>query len=207
MIDDHPITHLGARSLLPECGFDTVLRAEDAGTALRHLDRALPDLIILDLGLPGIGGLALLPQLQSRAPEVPVLVFTMNENPAFARMAMEQSAQGFLSKNALPEQFIAAVRTIMAGRTFLEPRLALTLATGGHAEGRFGDLNAREAQVLRLIAQGQSYDEIADAIHVSYKTVANVSAALRRKLSARNLTELMRVGLEMDRSVPKQLAR
>ncbi|WP_417606528.1 LuxR C-terminal-related transcriptional regulator [Primorskyibacter flagellatus] len=159
------------------------------------------------LAKDGIGGLALLPQLQDRAAGVPVLVFTMNENPSLARMAMEQGALGFLSKNAPPEQFLLAERTVMAGPTFLEARLALSLVTDARTEDRFSDLNPREAQVLRLIAQGRSYDEIAGSIHVSYRTVANVIAALRRKQSVRNLTELMRIGLEMDGTAPRQLAR
>lgn len=199
VVDDHPVTHLGCRGLLSELGFTSILKADDGGSALRSLDKNAPDLIVLDVGLPGIGGLALLPQLRKRAPDARILIFTMNENPAFAVMALEGGAHGFLSKNAPPEEFLQAVRTVLDGRIFLEPDLALSVATRTtRREGSLACLTPRELQILRLISQGLTYEDIADEVHVSYKTVANVSSALRRKLSARSLPDLIRIGLEMD---------
>lgn len=201
VIDDHPVTHLGCRSLLAELDFHKVHKAVDCGSSLRFLEKSAPHLILLDLGLPGVGGLKLLPQLIQRAPEAAILVFTMNENPAFAMMALENGAHGFLSKNAPPEHFLQAVRTVMEGRVYLEADLAMAVATRRTKKtDLLADLSPREVQILRLIGHGLTYENIAAEIHVSYKTVANVSSGLRRKLSARSLSDLIRIALEVEAS-------
>ena len=197
VIDDHPITHIGCRSLLAELGFATVERADDIPSALRLADRRAPDLIVLDLGLPGVGGLKAMPQLQARVPDARILVFTMNESAALAALALENGAAGFLSKNTPPEAFIAAVDTVMAGQVYLERELAIDVATRAMRRDStpFANLTPREHQVLRLIGEGKTYEDIAGEIHVSYKTVANTSSALKRKLSAKSLPELMRLAV------------
>lgn len=206
VVDDHPVTHLGCRRLLAEAGYQEVLEAREAESACRLAARHRPSLIVLDLGLPGVGGLQLIPQLRERAPEARILIFSMNEGAVFAAKALQAGVSGYLAKSSAPEDFAEAVRTIEAGRVFLERGMATELALLGAGVGGAGraggardplqSLSAREHQVLRLIGQGRSHGQIAEEIHLSYKTVANTCAILKRKLGARSLSELIRLALE-----------
>lgn len=200
VVDDHPVTHLGCRRLLADAGYEQVLEARDAETACRLAVRHRPPLIVLDLGLPGVGGLQLIPQLLERVPDTRILVFSMNEGPVFAAKALEAGAQGYLTKNSAPEDFAAAVATLESDRVFLEREMATELALFGVGGRRdpLQDLTPREHQVLRLVGRGRSHGEIAEEIHVSYKTVANTCAILKRKLGARSLSELIRLAIEQE---------
>lgn len=197
VVDDHPVTHIGCRALLGELGFDEIESVDNGSAALRAVERAAPELILLDLGLPGVGGLQLIGPLRSRAPDARILVFTMNESPALAASALEAGASGFLSKNAPPEDLLTAVRAVTSNKVYLERGLAIDMAT--RSVKRDLDpkscLTPREHQVLRLIGKGFTYEQIAEEIHVSYKTVANTSSSLKRKLSARSLPDLMRIAV------------
>lgn len=197
VIDDHPITHLGARALLAGCGFDVVLEATDMRSAYQRAETESPALILLDLGLPGIGGLEMIGPLRDRAPDAAILVFTMNEQPVFAGRALERGARGFLSKNAPPETFREAVATVMRGEVYLPHDMAMQLATQGRqGVDPLARLTPREVQVLRLIGEGKDLQTIADQINVSYKTAANVSSALKKKLNADSLPGLIRIAIE-----------
>lgn len=194
VIDDHPVTHIGCRRLLAEAGYDTVLEATDYTTAYRQCERARPDLIVLDVGLPGVGGLQMIRPLIERAPDARILVFSMTNSPAFAAIALGAGASGYLAKNSQPEDFLAAVRRIEAGHIYLENDLAIDVATHS-ARRETEDLTPRELQILRLLGEGQGYKEIAAETNVSYKTVANTCTAMKRKLSARSLSDLIRIAV------------
>lgn len=201
VIDDHPITHLGARALLTSCDFDEVLEAEEMRGAYHLTETRQPDLILLDLGLPGIGGLEMIRPLLNRAPDAVILIFSMNEQPVFAGRALEQGARGYLSKNAPPDEFRDAIATVMRGEVYLPHDLARRLALMGRADDDpLARLTPREQQVLRLIGEGKDLQRIADEINVSYKTAANVSSALKKKLNAEGLPDLIRIAIEATRS-------
>ena len=199
VIDDHPITHLGASRLLRDLGYDPVGQAMSGEEALDQLTRdAAPDLIVLDISLPGAGGLDLVAPLLAAAPDARILVFSMNDQTGFAARALQAGAQGFLSKNAPPSDFRDAVRTLEAGEFYLAPKQAMALATlrAGAAGDPLGALSDRERQVLALIGQGHALQAIADQLGVSYKTAANTSSALKKKLAVDGMNGLMRIALE-----------
>ncbi|WP_405401992.1 response regulator [Paracoccus sp. Ld10] len=199
VIDDHPITHLGASRLLRDLGYDPVGQAMSGEEALDQLARdAAPDLIVLDISLPGAGGLDLLGPLLAAAPDARVLVFSMNDQTGFAARALQAGAQGFLSKNAPPSDFRDAVRTLEAGEFYLAPKQAMALATlrAGAAGDPLGTLSDRERQVLALIGRGHALQAIADQLGVSYKTTANTSSALKKKLGVDGINGLMKFALD-----------
>ncbi|SCY22594.1 response regulator transcription factor [Paracoccus tibetensis] len=199
VIDDHPITHLGASRLLRELGYDEVGQAMSGEAALAQLqDGPAPDLIVLDISLPGAGGLDLVAPLRAQAAGARVLIFSMNDQTAFAARALQAGAQGFLSKNAPPSEFRDAVRTLEAGEFYLAPKQAMALATlrAGAAADPLAALSDRERQVLALIGQGASLQAIADALQVSYKTAANTSSALKKKLGVDGINGLMKFALD-----------
>ena len=201
VVDDHPITHVGCRRLLGEAGCGQVLEALNAEQACRLAAAHRPSLIVLDLGLPGGGGLPLLPRLLDRVPEAGILVFSMNESPLFAAQALEGGARGYLCKSSRPDDFAEAVRMIEEGRIYLERHMATELAmlNVGIRSDPLAALSAREHRVLELVGQGCSHGEIAERIHVSYKTVANICALLKRKLNVRNHSDLIRLAIEQTR--------
>lgn len=199
VIDDHPITHLGASRLLRDLGYDPVGQAMSGEEALDQLTRDLaPDLIVLDISLPGAGGLDLVAPLLAAAPDARILVFSMNDQTGFAARALQAGAQGFLSKNAPPSDFRDAVRTLEAGEFYLAPKQAMALATlrAGAAGDPLGALSDRERQVLALIGQGHALQAIADQLGVSYKTAANTSSALKKKLGVDGINGLMKFALD-----------
>ncbi len=198
IVDDHPVTHIGCGQLLRDAGYPTVHEALNDRTACRLAEMYRPQLIVLDLGMPGVGGLNLIGPLLARAPGAGILVFTMSEQTVFAVKALEAGARGYLSKNSAPEEFIRAVETLERGEIFITHRTAVAVATmkiGGRADP-MSTLTPREHQVLRLLGKGADLQSIADTLAVSYKTAANASAMLKRKLGARNTSELVRLAIE-----------
>ncbi|WP_410216724.1 response regulator [Paracoccus sp. (in: a-proteobacteria)] len=199
VIDDHPITHLGASRLLRDLGYDPVGQAMSGEEALDQVAKgSAPDLIVLDISLPGAGGLDLVVPLRAALPSARILIFSMNDQTGFAARALQAGAQGFLSKNAPPADFREAVRTLEAGDFYLAPKQALALATlrAGAADDPLGSLSDRERQVLTLIGQGHGLQAIADRLGVSYKTAANTSSTLKRKLGVDGINGLMKFALD-----------
>ncbi|MAN10905.1 MAG: response regulator transcription factor [Paracoccus sp. (in: a-proteobacteria)] len=200
VIDDHPITHLGASRLLREMGYERVAQAMSGDEALRLLqeEAPAPDLIVLDISLPGTGGLDLVAPLRAAVPQARILIFSMNDQTGFAARALQAGAQGFLSKNAAPDDFRAAIRTLEAGEFYLSAKQALALATlrAGAAADPLAALSDRERQVLALIGRGFSLQAIADELDVSYKTAANTSSALKKKLGVDGINGLMKFALD-----------
>lgn len=199
VIDDHPITHLGASRLLRDLGYDPVGQAmsgEDALAQLAH--EPAPALIVLDISLPGTGGLDLVAPLKALAPDARILIFSMNDQTGFAARALQAGAQGFLSKNAPPADFREAVRTLEAGEFYLSARQAVALATlrAGASADPLAALSDRERQVLGLIGRGLSLQAIADELDVSYKTAANTSSSLKKKLGVDGINGLMKFALD-----------
>ncbi|MEH6786054.1 MAG: response regulator transcription factor [Paracoccus sp. (in: a-proteobacteria)] len=200
VIDDHPITHLGASRLLREMGYERVAQAMSGDEALCLLqeEAPAPDLIVLDISLPGTGGLDLVAPLRAAVPQARILIFSMNDQTGFAARALQAGAQGFLSKNAAPDDFRAAIRTLEAGEFYLSAKQALALATlrAGAAADPLAALSDRERQVLALIGRGFSLQAIADELDVSYKTAANTSSALKKKLGVDGINGLMKFALD-----------
>ena len=199
VIDDHPITHLGANRLLRELGYERVGQAMSGEDALAQLSGGdAPDLIVLDISLPGRGGLDLVTPLRDAAPDARILVFSMNDQTGFAARALQAGAQGFLSKNAPPADFRDAVRMLEGGEFYLSPKHAMALATlrAGASADPLGALSDRERQVLALIGRGLGLQAIADELDVSYKTAANTSSALKKKLGVDGINGLMKFALD-----------
>lgn len=199
VIDDHPITHLGANRLLRDLGYDQIAQSMSGEDAMAQIGNGLaPTLIVLDINLPGASGLDLLAPLKAAAPNAAILVFSMNDQTGFAARALQAGAQGFLSKHAPPADFRDAVETLERGDFYLSSKQALALATlrAGASADPLSALSERERQVLGLIGQGLSLQAIAEQLGVSYKTAANTSSALKRKLDVEGINGLMKFAMD-----------
>lgn len=175
-----------------------VFEARDADEAMETYAAAAPDVVVLDINLPGVSGFELLRRLVKRSPTVKVIVLTMNDDPIFAARSIDQGAHGYLAKNEDPKAFIKAIRAVAAGERYLSNNLALKLAFSDPplAKNPLDSLTGREIEILRSLADGKDMAEIAHVLKISYKTVANNCLLLKRKLGARSKADLLRIAVE-----------
>jgi two-component system, NarL family, invasion response regulator UvrY len=197
IVDDHPIVRAGLRRLLAaEPGLE-IAEATSGHEAVGVFRETRPDLVILDLNLPGISGFEVLGRLLIEDAKARVLVISMYDNPVYVARVLEAGARGYVGKNAPPEQILEAVRRVAAGRSYVEPEIAQELALGNirTASHPLSQLSPRDLEILRLLADGSSLTEIAEAIGVSYKTVANQCSQLKAKLAAPRMADLIRLAI------------
>jgi len=194
IVDDHAIVRDGLSRLLATDGDHEVKLAATGREALILARSFRPDLVILDLNLPGLGGLELLRRLVA-IEAGKILVLSMHAEPLYARRSLEAGAHGYVSKNAAPDELLAAVRRVAAGGRYIEAEIAQALALGAGAE-TLNALSPRELEIMRLLAAGSSLAEIADALGASYKTIANTCTLIKSKLGVARTADLVRLAIE-----------
>lgn len=198
LIDDHPVVRAGLRQLLATAMPATVCEAAEGREALVLARREQPDLVVLDLNLPGIGGVELLRRLLQQEAGMRVLVLSMHVAPHYAARALQAGARGYVSKNAPPEELLTALRRIAAGGHYVETEIAQALALqGGAAADPLHRLSERDLEMLRLLAEGRSLAEIAAALGLGYKTVANALTQIKATLGVTSTVDLVRMALAM----------
>lgn len=198
LIDDHPVVRAGYCRLL-ECAPQIRVVAE-AGTGVAGYRRALEgdvDVVVTDISLPGISGLEVVRRLAQRVPEVRTLVFSVHEESLFVDRAFEAGALGYLAKRCVGEQLIDAVIAVSQGRRYLAPELRddARPATREPKDGGLRRLSSREFEVFRQLVEGRNTHEIARALSLSGKTVANYGTQIRYKLGASSSADLARVAM------------
>jgi two-component system, NarL family, invasion response regulator UvrY len=194
LVDDHAIVRAGFRRLLEQqVDCQVVAEAGDAESAYALFVEHQPDVVVLDLSMPGVSGLELVRRMTIREPAARILVFSMHEDPLLAERALQLGARGFVTKSSAPEVLASAVADIMAGKVALSPDIAQALAlfkvTG---EGDpLTALNTREFEIFGLIARGQTVASIASLLSLSAKTVANYHSLIKQKLGITSDVELV----------------
>jgi two-component system, NarL family, response regulator NreC len=181
--DDHQVVRAGLRLLLEaEEEFEVVAEAGDVETTERRITAYHPQVLILDLNMPGGSSLPAIPRMRDSAPNTQIVVLTMQNDPAFAREALRAGAIGYVLKEAADSELVQAVRLAAAGRTYLNPELGARLAAEPPTpSGPPDDLSAREVEVLRLIALGHTNGEIAQTLYLSVRTVESHRAHIQQK--------------------------
>ncbi|HEX6687245.1 MAG TPA: response regulator transcription factor [Solirubrobacterales bacterium] len=194
LADDHTVVRRALRVLLEEePGFEVVAEADDADAAVRYLRGHKPDVLILDLNMPGRPSLEAIPEMKEASPETKIVVLTMQKEPAFARQALQLGVIGYVLKEAADDELVQAVRSAAAGETYLQPALGAKLAA--EPEKAASDLSERETDVLRLIALGHTNAEIAEQLYISVRTVETHRAHIQQKLGVSSRAELVRSAL------------
>ncbi len=198
IVDDHAIVRDGLRRMLATVQQVEVVEAATGRDALTLARLERPDLVILDLNLPGLGGLELISRLLLDDRARRILVLSMHAEPLYAARALDAGATGYLSKNASPDELLEAVRKVAAGGRYVEADIAQAIAVRGADAGEpIGRLSTRDLEILRLLAAGKSLAEIADALGVGYKTVANTCTQIKTKLGLSRTADLVRFSVEM----------
>jgi DNA-binding NarL/FixJ family response regulator len=196
LVDDHAIVRDGLKRLLAGLDLGEALETGDGREALALARRHRPNLIVLDLNLPGLGGLELLRRLIADGAG-PVLVLSMHAEALYAKRALEAGAAGYATKNISPDELMTAARRVAAGGRYVENEVAQALAVLGAEGGRtFDNLSPRELEIMRLLAQGESLAGIAAAVGVGYKTVANACTQIKSKLGVARTADLVRLAIE-----------
>ena len=201
LVDDHTVVREGVMRLLSLSVQASVVEAKSGREALTVFRAEKPELVILDLNLPGSGGLDLLRRLLIEDPKVKVLIFSMHTTPLYVARALQAGAKGYVSKGAGAEELVDAIKQIMAGGRYVEKDLAADLAMsvlGSDDSGK--PLSPRELDIMRLLAKGKGLSDIADALGISYKTVANTCTSIKHKLLVERTSDLIRVAVEMHAS-------
>jgi DNA-binding NarL/FixJ family response regulator len=198
LADDHPVVRSGYLRLLDQAGdIQVIAEAGDADAAYAAFTAHQPDVVVTDLAMPAGGGLELLRRVLLRNAQARVLVFSMHDAPVLVRRALQAGASGFLTKASPPECLVDAVRELHAGRRYLGRELSPTvLERNPHDEAaRLAELSAREFEVFRLLAQGHSAGECAEALKLSPKTIANVQTAIKEKLGVSTSAALVHLAI------------
>ena len=194
LADDHAVVRSALRLLLDaEEDFEVVAEAGDIESALRYTRGHKPDVLILDLNMPGGPSIGAVPELRKASSETGIVVLTMENEPAYARQALQTGVLGYVLKEAVEDELVHAVRLAADGRTYLQPELGAKLAAdpGETSDG----LSDRELDVLRLIALGHTNSEIAEELYLSVRTVESHRAHIQQKLQLTKRSELVRYAL------------
>ena len=204
LVDDHAILRQGLRAILEtDDEFAVTAEAPDGETALRLLLSEKPDIVLVDISLPGISGLELVSRIRQLAPGVGMIILSMHTNPELVRRAVESGALGYLSKATVSDELITAIRTVHAGKRYFERGIADALVDalmpardGTRTLNPLERLTPREAEVARMVATGRTSSEIGKRLNLSPKTVDTYRSRLRSKLGVANTADLVRFMLE-----------
>jgi two-component system response regulator NreC len=199
LVDDHAVVRSGIRLLLD--GQDEIEVIGEAGNAKDALFRARalkPDVILLDVVMPGESGIEVLPRLLEASPETKVLVLSMQDDPSYVREAFAAGAHGYVLKEAVDDEVVSAVREIARGGRYVHPTLGARMVTADAEERAAAEadpLSEREGEVLRLLALGHTNQEIAELLYISVRTAESHRAHIMQKLRLATRAELVRYAL------------
>ena len=214
IVDDHAILRAGLRMLVnAQADMEVVSEASDGEKAVETALETRPDVALLDLTMPRVGGMKALEKMARDCPKTRVLVLTMHDDPAYLRSALAAGASGYLLKRAVDAELIAAIRAVHRGGIFVDPRLASVLVQDVLAKKSktagpkrpVNILSRRELQVLTLVAQGYTSAEIAKQIFVGVKTIETYRSRLTEKLGLRTRSEVIRFAVQMGLLTPETL--
>src|SRR6201747_1946104 len=199
IVDDHPVVVSGCGSLFASDRSIKIDEASDEKSGHRAYLNKRPDVTIIDINLPDLSGFELMRRIRKEDPDAKIIMFSMNNDPAFVVRAVQMGAQGFVAKGDDPRMLVKAVRKVAAGDVFISPQLAEAVTFSGAAikANPASQMTSRELEILRLLGRGDKIVEVANALDISYKTVANTTSLLKQKLGAKNHSDLIRIAVEL----------
>jgi DNA-binding NarL/FixJ family response regulator len=203
LADDHAVVREGLKALVDtQPDLEVIGEAADGASACEQVVRLRPDVVVLDVSMPGLSGAAAAERLRGECPQVKVLALTVHEDKSYLRQLLEAGAAGYVLKRAAAEELIRAIRAVAAGGVYLDPAMAGKVVGGfvrkppGQPSSNEPDLSERETAVVRLIAAGHSNKEIAGRLEISVKTVETYKARSLEKLGLHSRADLVRYCLQ-----------
>lgn len=200
LIDDHPVVRDGYRRILENTlDIKVVAEADDGETGYKLYRQSKPDVVVLDLNMPGFGGLETIHRIRAHDPDAHILVFSMHSNEIMVQRAIEMGATGYLTKQGGMGQMVHAVREVRQGKVYIDQEHLPSVISDGKLQdsgrGTLNGLSKREFQLFKLLAEGSSISEIADVLCISPKTVGVHHANIMKKLNLHNATQLVRLAI------------
>jgi len=199
LVDDHAVVRAGVRRLLEqEPLFEVIGEADSGEKAYQIFGELKPDVMVMDLSMPGMGGLEAIRRILMRYEKAKILVLSMHEDLSFANQALKLGAKGYLIKNTLGDDLVKAIEVISQGDIFLSDEIAKKIAVSSIDGGQdpIHDLSAREFEIFRLLAEGFEVDAIATTLNISSKTVSNYQTMIKQKLNIHTPIELIRYAIK-----------
>jgi two-component system invasion response regulator UvrY len=198
LVDDHAVVRAGHRMLLSQCErIAVVAEAARGEEACQCYLEANPDVVVMDLNLPGIGGLASIRRICTRDPHAKILAFSVHDEPIYVTRALEAGAKAYVTKSSAPEILIEGIIRIANGASYIDPEIAQRMAVQSVAgTDATALLTAREFDIFRLLVNGGTTREIADELCLGYKTVANYVTLIKTKLNVNTLAEMTRLAYQ-----------
>ena len=196
LADDHAVVRTGLRVLInKELDMEVVGEVSDATSTISSTSEFKPDIVVLDLSMPGGGGLRAIPRIHAACRSTRIVVLTMHDDPAYVRSVLATGGWGYVLKQSADVDVVRAIRMIQRGRRFIDSSVAASVLAEFDPGKSHLQLSARELDVVRYLAEGHSYKEIADRLHLSTKTVESYRARISQKLGFRTRAELVRYAL------------
>ena len=200
LVDDHAVVRAGVRRLLEqEPLFEVIGEAESGEKAYQILAGLKPDVMVMDLSMPGMGGLEAIRRILMRYEKAKILVLSMHEDLSFANQALKLGAKGYLTKNTLADDLVKSIETVTQGDVFLSDEIAKKMAMQSISGNQdpVHELSAREFEIFRLLAEGLDIDAIASTLNISSKTVSNYQTMIKQKLNINTPIELIRYAIKV----------
>ncbi len=199
LVDDHAVVRAGVRRLLEqEPLFEVIGEAENGEKAYQIFGELKPDVMVMDLSMPGMGGLEAIRRILMRYEKAKILVLSMHEDLSFANQALKLGAKGYLIKNTLADDLVKSIETVSNGEVFLGAEIAKKMAIQSISGDKdpIHELSAREFEIFRLLAEGLDIDAIASTLNISSKTVSNYQTMIKQKLDINSPVELIRYAIK-----------
>ncbi len=199
LADDHTIVRKGLHSLLEiEDDITVIGEAEDGIEAIKKVKKLLPDVVIMDIGMPSLNGLEAVKVLRKELPDIRILILTMHANEEYILEALKSGVYGYILKKSAPHELTSAIRIVYSGETYLSPAITTTVINRFIVDNSAGISRldsvtlptAREREIIQLIAEGKSNKNIADKLSISFKTVKNHRSNLMEKLGLHNTAQI-----------------
>lgn len=199
LVDDHAVVREGYKNLLEKANIKVIAEASSGEEAYQNYDVLKPDVVILDLSMPGMGGMETIKKMLAKDKYVKILAFSMHDDVVFCSRTMQAGASGYVTKSSAPSVLVEAVFAIATNKKYISHDLAYKISTQGLKPNTvLNSLTPREFEVFRLLAKGLSLIEVANTLSLNYKTIANHQTQLLQKLNVKNRSKLILAAIKLN---------
>lgn len=198
LVDDHAVVRAGLKRLIEnQKEIEVVAEAEDGEQAYQMYSKDPADVIVMDLSMPGMGGMESARRILGRYPQAKIIIFSMHDNAIFASQVLKAGAKGYVTKTGADSDLIKAVKEVAKGKSYLSSDVAQKIALESMAgdDNPLNILSAREFEVFRLITEGLSTEDVGERLKISQKTVANYHTMIKQKLGVNSPIEMVRLAM------------